>query len=138
MADFEKVIKGLQTCVDGECKECPYGGTCSDAEDFVALARDALEILKAQQPRVLTLEELWQMEHKLVYLQRKNSRSHIAEHVILLKAKRCYVPCLGESYIFMREHKVRDTYWACDYNVTWRCWTSHPTDEQRKEVKWND
>lgn len=49
MADLEKVLNGLETCVNGECAKCPYGGTCSDAEDFVALARDALELLKAQE-----------------------------------------------------------------------------------------
>lgn len=137
MADREKTIKGLEAhaTASGCMKNCPYWGietlNCSRE-----LATDALALLKAQQPRVLTLEELWQMEHKPVYLQYENSRLRIAEHVILLKAKRCYVPCLGESYIFMREHKVRDTYWACDYNVTWRCWSARPTDEEREGTPW--
>lgn len=50
MADLEKAIKGLEACVEGECEKCDYRETCSDAEDFVALARDALELLKAKQP----------------------------------------------------------------------------------------
>jgi len=24
------------------------------------------------------------------------------------------------------------------YNDSWRCWTSRPTDEQRKAVKWDE
>ena len=50
MADLRKVINGLEACVEGECAECDYREKCSDAEDFVALARDALELLKAQTP----------------------------------------------------------------------------------------
>ena len=23
-----------------------------------------------------------------------------------------------------------------DYGITWRCWTSHPTDEQREATPW--
>ena len=140
MPDREKVIKGLECCMSEKmCRnKCPYKGQCDDGGWYYSRAiEEAIALLKEQEPRVLTLEDLWHMEHKPVYLQCKNIRLYLAEHVILLKAKRCYVPSLGENYIFMREHKVRDTYWACDYNVTWRCWTSRPTDEQQKAVKWD-
>lgn len=60
MPDVEKVIKGLEACVDGECAKCDYGGTCSDAEDFVALARDALELLKAQEAVPPGKTEVWE------------------------------------------------------------------------------
>lgn len=95
-------------------------------------------LLKAQEPRVMTLAELWHMEHKPVYLQRKNSRLYMVEPAIVLKAERCYIPSLGNRYIFMRENKIHDKYLACGYNVTWRCWTSRPTDEQREAVKWDE
>ena len=50
MTNLEKVLKGLESCVYGECAECPYCERCSDAADFVDLAHDALELLKTQQP----------------------------------------------------------------------------------------
>lgn len=63
MADKEKVIKGLECCQKKLClyvatlKECPYlelRGEYEDAfEDCTsALAKDALALLKAQEPRV--------------------------------------------------------------------------------------
>lgn len=137
MADREKVVGNLQI-LRTQCEVNHLYGMGLDSDDCekaVGWLDDAIELLKAQEPRVLTLDELWHMEHKLVYLQCANSRHHIAEHAILLKAKWCYVQYLGESYIFMREHKVRDTYWACDYNVTWRCWSARPTDAEREAVK---
>lgn len=139
----EKVIKGLECCsqMAGEvCRECPYANECEEGEGLLAgaahLAADALSLLKAQEPRVMTLAELWHMEHKPVYLERKNSRLYSTEPSIVLKTERSYIPSSGESYILMRENKTHDTYWACDYNKTWRCWASCPTDEQREAVKW--
>ena len=63
MPDREKVIKGLECCTafDGKgfplCEECPYEdeGTCPELD---VLHKDALELLKAQEPRVMTLEEV--------------------------------------------------------------------------------
>lgn len=133
----EKVINGLEACIKVDCREnaCPYA---LENECRKSLEMDALELLKAQEPRVMTLAELWHMEHKPVYLQRKNSRLYMVEPAIVLKAERCYIPSLGDSYILMRENKIHDKYWACGYNVTWRCWNARPTDEQREAAKWDD
>jgi hypothetical protein len=61
MVDREKVIKGLECCVKKVCiyestkKECPYWKLCGNHEGAfedctTALAKDALELLKAQEP----------------------------------------------------------------------------------------
>jgi hypothetical protein len=68
MPDVEKVIKGLECCTKKVCiyidteKECPYCELCGEYEDAfenctTALAKDAIALLKAQEPRVMTLEE---------------------------------------------------------------------------------
>ena len=141
MADLEKVIKGLERCTgEVDCDReihhnyCPYWNNGC----FEYLIRDALSLLKSQEPRVMTLEELWHMEHKPVYLERKNSRLYITEPSIVLKTEQRYIPSLGDSYILMRENKIHDKYWACGYNITWRCWTSRPTDEQRAATPWSE
>ena len=59
MVDREKVLKGLECCAYWHgCKGCPYIEDCDRAEGFTALARDALALLKVQEPRVMTLEEI--------------------------------------------------------------------------------
>ena len=56
MVDRKKVLKGLQCCVHsedtGECPdECPYYDKCWVDEDlYVSLHKDALELLKEQEP----------------------------------------------------------------------------------------
>ena len=63
MTDREKVIKGLECCVrtidDCECADnCPYETQCWEGTMYLDLMRDALALLKAQEPRVMTLEEV--------------------------------------------------------------------------------
>ena len=54
MPDREKVIKGLECCVKTiGCKcadNCPYKSQCWDGTMFLDMLRDALELLKAQEP----------------------------------------------------------------------------------------
>ena len=55
MVDREKVIRGLECCTKDECECCPYENVCfgdDEVELFDTLARDALALLKAQEPRV--------------------------------------------------------------------------------------
>ena len=52
MADIQKVIKGLECCsvLEGHCEKCPYETEGFVADCTSALAIDALELLKEQQP----------------------------------------------------------------------------------------
>ena len=54
MADYKKVIKGLDLCLSGEssvCNDCPYDVECKEAISVgpSPLRRDALELLKEQE-----------------------------------------------------------------------------------------
>lgn len=46
MIDKSKVIKGLECCSKGGCVGCPYGNDCETNDNFVQLAKDALELLE--------------------------------------------------------------------------------------------
>ena len=56
MAEFEKVIKGIECCLGGSnadaCEQCPYEDECAHAvgKSPSLLRRDALSLLKAQEP----------------------------------------------------------------------------------------
>lgn len=62
MPDREKVIKGLECCVayDYKCNDCPYqdDGGAEDGCYSDELKADAIALLKAQEPRVMTDTEL--------------------------------------------------------------------------------
>lgn len=64
MPDREKVIRGLECCaaMSGDyCRKCPYGDECLNTNSpygMSHLACDALAILKEQEQRVITFEEM--------------------------------------------------------------------------------
>ncbi len=134
MVDREKVIKGLECChvqrneAPPLCEDCPYmnpmEGTCDALDELLG---DALTLLKAREPRVLTLEEV--PDAVFCYLE--------------YKAYGTIEPAIfGEAYTddtvaFTTIEDGKDYLDLSDYCKAWRCWTSRPTDEQRKAAKWN-
>ena len=122
MIDIEKVLNGLQHCIEKldsvihkthgfNCLSCSYLRKCESIGYLsgLPLMRDALALLKAQLSRVLTLEEVHVVE--VCWLEEKGY-----EPFATLEA---------------------DSWNHNTYNRGWRCWSAKPTDEQRKEVEWD-
>lgn len=140
MAEWEKVIKGLEICSSGEWNStggrdhtsCPYypagytGCTCK------LLMRDALALLKAQEPRVMTLEEVKEAKGNDLFLEistRTDEKPYITAATldgVGLKGVTFY-----HSPFDFKAYNKKSPY-------GWRCWTVRPTNEQRKAAKWDD
>lgn len=142
MADIEKVIEGLKMCQyssKSNCDGCPYA---YDAMGYINectadLASDALELLKEQEARLLTFEEV---------------KKHYSIPGELLKDIHVYVDYANDIeplYLecpdddgFVVHWRIYDSIakrlddWREDYGKTWRCWTKKPTIMQRMAVKW--
>ena len=95
-----------------------YSQAYNDALDI------AIEALKAQEPRVMTLEEA--LGGNECWIEGRSVACGYGDAVLT---------CDGERVDFYRPHSVYilDFY---EYGLSWRCWTSKPTDGQRKAVKW--
>ena len=148
MTEREKVIKGLECCIskDDRCDECPYmtgkeqiGEMNGEPEyvygcDRLTLTTDALALLKAQEPGVMTLEEL----RECVTYWIEDETGHVVPETIMdITGKDIMtipVVHLTNGYAPIIT-KTTDGYNSKRY-TGWRCWTSQPTDEQRKAVKW--
>jgi len=146
MPDREKVIKGLYLCewtsagrYDGyepdyeSCFKCPYRG--DDLEPDVCCAdlmRDALELLKAQEPRVLTFDELMGLPHG-----KEDNVPVVSEVKYPVGAWDKGTICKWRGAEFLQE-MVQDHHWynRDHYGKIWRVWTALPSIEQRKAVKW--
>lgn len=133
MINREKVIKGLECCLGDTradlpnlCTICPY------AHDYYAtqtcgkkLKEDALALLKAQEPRIISLEEI-----------------HYATFG-WMEASEQLIPCVLEDIIYVDDtigfasiDDGHDYMCESDYGKTWRVWTSRPTDKQREATPW--
>jgi len=138
MPDMEKVIKAIEICYTAghNCTECPRFNEddCNDR-----LMRDVLTLLREQEPRVMTLEEV--IKHY----------SLPPVFVDDLSAQEDYLEDIAPLYFDFQEadsfavhwrgyYSVK-TYlddWRASYGMKWRCWTARPTDEQREAAKWDE
>ena len=111
MSDREKVFKGFKACCEEhDCRLCPYDDDRL-SNCMQALMIDMWELLKAQEPRVLTRGEMYDA----FFVEYESGNGH----------------CIGEELLYSNGDISRD-----DYGYTWRVWSTRPTDEQRKAVKW--
>jgi hypothetical protein len=118
--DREKVIKGLEAILE-ETADMFYRSNI----------QDALALLKAQEPRVLSVAEIF-VEHitpDVIWIERRHENDicpgvwQIDHYEMGLGG---IVDDLGEEIAERPDA----------YNVLWRCWTSRPTKEQMEMVKW--
>lgn len=124
MADREKVINELVENIESAL----FGD--SDYVDCVQtdLLQTVVGLLKAQEPRVMTLGEIFTVKNVDVWLE-ESCETQV--HPLLLveseSAERYQI-----TYFWPKVCRPIKS-----YGKTWRCWTSRPTDEQRRAVKWD-
>ena len=86
-----------------------YNSLVAEICEFV----DDQPTIQSDEPRVMTLEETHNVE--VVWAEDRSTRE--------------VYPCI------VKNNNMNDSK-LYKYGVKWRCWTSRPTDEQRKAVKW--
>lgn len=133
MAELEKTINALGRCESyGYCedKKCPYYECVGCLE---LLRKDALSLIQQQQARIKELET-----------------AQTARVMTLEEAqKRVEIPLESRDPVFYEDRILERAWWIwnADDRRTYlpaiiggigRFWTSRPTDEQRKAVKWDE
>lgn len=125
MPDLEKVITALQHCIDKPCHtNCPYFSSDDPTQAYCLFNRimpDALALLKEQEARVMTREEVIRSQDWIWY-EWKNT------HCGWTIAVNC-----DEKWI---EWEDSTTDPLCKYGKIWRCWTSRPSEQQMRDTKW--
>ena len=91
----------------------------------------AIDVLKAQEPRVMTLEEVLATE--VVYVE----DVYKAEIIPVLVDRRAHDRIVLVRARLMGSPSLTIYPLISEYGKYWRCWTSRPTDEQRGTVKWD-
>ncbi len=136
MADREKVIIGLECCKvpGGDCGMCPYSSDEPNLECTGHLANDALALLKEPEPHLMTVEELEALPVGAVVWEEfldVDWRITRTELDPVMKTKNGNLIGMNGYTTIMDGMGDPDV----DGNA-WRWWSSRPTEEQRKAVKW--
>ena len=136
MADIEKVLQELpnisemlyQMYKDETDKE-----SISVRCDQYLAVDDAIELLKAQQPRVLSYKEV--MESDFVFIELYTDEKDGVEPEFI-RAIPLFISYTQPDFVTQYEICGHGT-WE-EYMYNWRCWTAIPTEEQRKAEPWKD
>lgn len=132
MADREKVIRGLECCaldLLSSCEGCPYTEETRCSEH---LCGDVLALLREQEPRVLTPEEIRSGAVEVAWVEDRDKAEVIPGIWFRLSNE-------GEDEAV--DIHIRDGFVGARlavYGKLWRCWTSRPTEEQRKAAAWDE
>ena len=132
MADRKEVMTWLKICGMGDCSACcPYrNGEVRASTCYEQLMTDALSLLKEQEPRVLTVDEVKAIPYDAdIWIETEYYVGKITIFAATINTKGM------RGVMVYGSHKTYD-YEA--YNKLWRCWTSRPTDEQREAIPWKD
>jgi hypothetical protein len=132
MADREKVIYSIERCichVPDACRDCAYDAGHPYNECVEMLLRDALELMKAQETMVMTLEEVKNAE--IVWIEQGGQCVPAIKIRTLEDGKMIFAYSYDDN---IHTINIMPKY----YGEISRCWTFKPTDEQREAVKWDD
>ena len=118
--DREKVIKGLEDF--NKNRIClPHLIPWDEITDAIAL-------LKEQEARLMTLNEVKAFDWDYCYLEEE--RLPWEEYRIV--CGNYALTCITWVYVA----SMRIQYGDNSYGKKWRCWSAKPTEEQRQKVKW--
>ena len=113
------------------CAECLYYNAEWCCCNTKYIMKDALTLLKEQEARVLSAEEIRSGEAVVMWLEDKDRENVIPGLWFRLSNEG------GDEAVDIH---VMDGFIGArlaEYNKRWRAWTAHPSDEQRKEAAWN-
>ena len=119
---LENAINGLERFI------ADFKPFCGNKNDWQQVY-DALTLLKAQEPRVMTLEEL--LAKQTSYVEVNTPGQPVLQCTFSFPG--------GEGISVYPIGTSTGPYLRyADYLKKWRCWTSHPTDEQRGSAPWEE
>jgi hypothetical protein len=133
MADQKAVIEGLKELRSYFRSMAGIASSSQGRENHIESARtidEAIELLKAQEPRVMTLEEVKALQPDTdIWIEVKYLNAPIRIRACTVSG---FSPGGTRLFIIGGAHN----YPMDMYNNYFRCWTSRPTDAQREAVKW--
>ena len=121
MADIDKLI-GFMSIMQVPFMNDP------DALAYIEEVKTVLKQAKAQEPRLMTLEEVHDMAWDYCYLEEEVIKDNVLQKYCGKHRVKCITwPSIASCVL---------TFGDDAYGKRWRCWTQRPTDEQRKAAEW--
>ena len=127
----EKVVEGLKELQSHFLAMAGISSSKQGRASHIESARtigEAIALLKAQEPRVMTLEEVKILDSDYYYLESMRSPGKELREIVGTYGLTCVTwPSITWA---------RQTMGDRGYGKTWRCWTSRPDEKRRAEIPW--
>lgn len=109
-----------------------------DIRFYAYIMRKARDLLKVQEPRVITWQEVIgaAIECKPVYIEVKDNEDKESGDDRWAMVTQYKDSITNGMIRAMSSYITSEILFAEEYGVKWRCWTSRPTDEQRETEPW--
>ena len=138
----EKVIFAIENCLTTdsvtECRktECPFISCRESCLEW--LLRSALALLKAQEPRVMTLDEARETLRaaEFLYCEDRNDDTGAGGLQRGVLNDSGYWDLSNGEYMNLDDLDESEDL-ESEYGKTFRFWTSRPSPEQMRETKWD-
>lgn len=127
MNNREKVIQHFQDAIEASGNNNKWRFVRLDIIEY------AIDLLKAQEPRVLTLNEVEDKLDDVVWIEEPGCENLSANFAVIAAYSRKY----NKVYAYFFSTSKKEFEYG-EYNKTWRCWSAKPSDAERKAVAWND
>lgn len=146
--EHQCILRNINGECDRRCNDCDL---VQDDAELNEMYTEAVSILKAQMPCVMTLEEIKSAElcwiedrilgmlYAATYECRGNpsNRGQFAVFKIQVDEDDLPEEYADDDEYYFQFMEGRRWLWEGDMNDSWRAWTSKPTDEQRRATPWS-
>ena len=142
MTEHDRILDAFRNCItEPKCKDCPWI-ECEELDNRkikipADLALAVMRELVAQEPRVMTLEEVRGSLKQPIWKEVRSSHKDLYMGWVLAYDIQAGQGITG-TRLGMAEPSGRMAWYRLeDYGTKWRCWTKYPTEEQREATPWN-
>lgn len=133
MMDLNDTIRAFRCCVQipPDCANCPEQGPGFGIECKNDVKVSVFHWLKAQEPRVLSVDDLKAVSGTTATVFVEERRGMRYSEMAFVYIERVY----GEDVMFHGQKSIFG-HVVKEYGKTWRCWTLEPTKKQMEEMAW--
>ena len=138
MQTREQVIEGLN---DIHAVACGLGDdqcylNSIGIKQLQTLINDATELLRAQEPQVLTVEAVRRLTRIPIWLDVKSTHKDLYRGWVLAYMVQKGMGITGERLGMADPSGRMHWYKLDDYGRTWRCWTAQPNQAEMEARPW--
>ena len=137
--ELKEIINGLLWAVMYMRNELGHAEGTAGLEPVVEIRDAAQAAIALLTPRVLTLDELPGHDGAMWLEYVTGYKPHWVFFEFTNEHGAVFTRAGGKLDYENGEWVMKAIQWPLGgYGRTWRCWSQHPTDEQRKAVEWDD